>query len=130
MAATSLTGWVARHTVQAQRVERERMRFSVILVPDETGRISVSVPALPGCVCVGRSREEALTRVRDAIAGWLEVEAATGHQPIVEMPGLIGQGAAQALEIIDKMRAAGELPSHDEYELDVVCVEVQPPVVA
>ena len=46
------------------------MRYSVILVPDDEGLISVSIPALPGCVSMGHSREEALAHARDAILGW------------------------------------------------------------
>lgn len=106
------------------------MRYSLILVPDEEGRISVSVPALPGCVSVGSSREEAIDHAREAIAGWLEAEAAAGRHPPWETPAVVAAGVAQALEIIDEMRAAGELPPDYGYELGVVTVEVQPPVVA
>jgi predicted RNase H-like HicB family nuclease len=34
----------------------------------------VYVPALPGCVTQGKTREEALTNVMEAIEGWLEVQ--------------------------------------------------------
>jgi antitoxin HicB len=43
------------------------MRYSVVLLPEEDGRFTVTVPALPGCVTYGNSVEHALERVRDAI---------------------------------------------------------------
>ena len=41
------------------------MRYSVILVPDDAGAISVSVPALPGCVSVGRPLSYDANRIRE-----------------------------------------------------------------
>ena len=57
-------------------------RYTVVLIPEEDGFV-VHVPALPGCVTEGDTREEALAMARDAIAGYLESLAATG-QPIPE----------------------------------------------
>jgi len=46
--------------------------YTIVLDPDENGRgYTVLVPALPGCVTQGRSRAEALTRAREAIAGYI-----------------------------------------------------------
>jgi len=106
------------------------MRYSVILVPDETGRVSVTVPALPGCVSVGATTEEALAHVREAIHGWLETEALAGSRPPVETPDMVGHGVALALETIEEMREAGEYPFDRGYELEVTTVEVRPPVAA
>ena len=39
---------------------------------DEEGYYTVTVPALPGCVTQGRTKEEALERVKEAIQGYLE----------------------------------------------------------
>ncbi|MEM1013619.1 MAG: type II toxin-antitoxin system HicB family antitoxin [Planctomycetota bacterium] len=51
------------------------MRRAVVLAadPESPGYWTVSVPSLPGCVSQGRSEEEALENIRDAIEGWLEV---------------------------------------------------------
>jgi predicted RNase H-like HicB family nuclease len=49
------------------------MRFQVTLTPDEDGWIVAEVPALPGCITQGNTREEALLNVKDAIEGWLQV---------------------------------------------------------
>lgn len=49
------------------------LNFTVILDPDETGRgYTVLVPALPGCVTQGRTKEEALQRAREAIRCHIE----------------------------------------------------------
>jgi antitoxin HicB len=46
--------------------------YDVVLVPEDEGGFSVSVPALPGCASQGETREEALAMVREAIEGYLE----------------------------------------------------------
>ena len=48
------------------------MKYKVLLIESEEG-FSVSCPALPGCWSQGRTREEALDNVREAIRLWLEV---------------------------------------------------------
>jgi predicted RNase H-like HicB family nuclease len=48
--------------------------FHVTLTPDEDGWIVASVPALKGCHSQGKTREEALDNIREAIDLWLEVE--------------------------------------------------------
>lgn len=48
--------------------------FKVILEWDPEGlAYHVYVPALPGCVSFGSTREEALERIQEAIQGFLEV---------------------------------------------------------
>ncbi|MGC8493550.1 MAG: type II toxin-antitoxin system HicB family antitoxin [Syntrophobacteraceae bacterium] len=49
------------------------MRLRVIVERDELGYYVAEVPALPGCLSQGRTREEALENIREAIEGWLEV---------------------------------------------------------
>lgn len=48
------------------------MTRSVILYIDEEGNYIAEVPSLPGCGSDGKTREEALTNVRDAIEGYIE----------------------------------------------------------
>ena len=48
------------------------MKFRVIIERDEDGVYVVECPALPGCVSQGRTREEALKNIQDAIQGYLE----------------------------------------------------------
>ena len=49
------------------------MTYRVVLIESEEG-FAVGCPALPGCWSQGRTREEALANIREAIALWLEVE--------------------------------------------------------
>lgn len=46
--------------------------FTVVLDPDEEGGYTVTVPALPGCITQGDTREEALEHAQEAIKGFLE----------------------------------------------------------
>jgi predicted RNase H-like HicB family nuclease len=45
--------------------------YKVVLEYNE-GYYTVTVPALPGCVTQGRTKDEALKRAREAIQGYLE----------------------------------------------------------
>jgi antitoxin HicB len=47
-------------------------RYRVILEPESEGGYAVWVPALPGCVSQGESREEALAHIREAIQCYVE----------------------------------------------------------
>jgi predicted RNase H-like HicB family nuclease len=48
-------------------------KFLVTLVPGEDGWIVAECPSLPGCVSQGKSKEEALKNIQEAIEGILEV---------------------------------------------------------
>jgi predicted RNase H-like HicB family nuclease len=54
------------------------MKFLVTLVPGEDGWIVAECPALPGCMSQGRSREEALDNIREAIEASLLTRRETG----------------------------------------------------
>jgi len=54
------------------------MRLVVTMERDETGMIVVECPAIPGCVSQGRSEDEALSNIREAIAACIEARAASG----------------------------------------------------
>jgi predicted RNase H-like HicB family nuclease len=47
------------------------MKFRVIITQDEDGFYVAEVPSLPGCISQGKTREEALENIKDAIAGYL-----------------------------------------------------------
>jgi len=47
------------------------MKFAITFEQDEDGYIVVSCPALPGCHSQGRTKEEAITNVREAIRGYI-----------------------------------------------------------
>jgi predicted RNase H-like HicB family nuclease len=48
------------------------MKLRVVLEPSEDGGYTVTVPALPGCISEGDSRQEALANIEDAIQLYLE----------------------------------------------------------
>lgn len=48
------------------------MKYRVLIEPDEDGVYVAEVPALAGCISQGRTREEALENIRDAISAYLE----------------------------------------------------------
>lgn len=51
------------------------MTWRVVLErDDETGDWAAWCPQLPGCASAGRTREEALTHIREAIALYLELD--------------------------------------------------------
>lgn len=49
------------------------MKLRVVIEKDETGYYVAEVPALPGCVSQGRTRQEARANIREAIVGWVSV---------------------------------------------------------
>jgi predicted RNase H-like HicB family nuclease len=53
--------------------EDRNMKFHVVVEEDEAGYFAAEVPALPGCLSEGKTREEAIANVKEAIEGWLEV---------------------------------------------------------
>lgn len=48
------------------------MKYRVLIEHDEHGMYVAEVPALPGCISQGQTREEAIENVREAIAAYLE----------------------------------------------------------
>ena len=47
------------------------MKFAITLEQDENGFIVASCPALPGCHSQGRTREEAIANISEAIIGYV-----------------------------------------------------------
>ena len=47
------------------------MKYPVVLYESDEG-FAVSCPALPGCWSQGKTREDALVNIREAIQLWLE----------------------------------------------------------
>lgn len=60
------------------------MKFHVTLDRDEDGVWVIECPAIPGCVSQGKTREEALENIRDAIKLCLEVRAERGLPLTIE----------------------------------------------
>jgi predicted RNase H-like HicB family nuclease len=67
-------GFQARISIMTRRV---------LLYPGEDGFVVAEVPSLPGCISQGRTREEALDNVREAISLHEEVLRERG-EPLPE----------------------------------------------
>lgn len=52
------------------------MKLHVSIDQDEAGYFVAEVPALPGCLSQGKTYEEAIANIREAVEGWLEVQTA------------------------------------------------------
>jgi predicted RNase H-like HicB family nuclease len=52
--------------------EETPMQYTVIIEPADDGTFSVYVPDLPGCVSTGRTRDEAIDAIREAIHGHIQ----------------------------------------------------------
>jgi predicted RNase H-like HicB family nuclease len=50
----------------------------VIMYPGEDGYIVVECPSLPGCISQGKTEEEALANIKEAIELWIEDAVANG----------------------------------------------------
>ncbi len=48
------------------------MKYTVILTTGEDGWVVAEAPALAGCMSQGRTREEAIASISDAISAYLE----------------------------------------------------------
>ena len=66
------------------------MKLTVMLEQSEEGGFTVLVPALPGCISEGSTREEALKNIREAIELYLE--------PVED--DLVPQSEAELLELV------------------------------
>ncbi len=58
------------------------MLFHVVLTPDEDGWIVAECPALPGCISQGKTEQEAVTNIKEAITAWLWAEDQKAAQSI------------------------------------------------
>ncbi|HLE82370.1 MAG TPA: type II toxin-antitoxin system HicB family antitoxin [Dehalococcoidia bacterium] len=59
----------------------EEYEYAVVLeFDDEIGEYVALVPALPGCTSQGKTKEEALANVREAIRGHIETFRHLGHR--------------------------------------------------
>jgi predicted RNase H-like HicB family nuclease len=54
-----------------RRGNHTNMRYRVVIEQDEDGVYAVECPALPGCISQGKTRDEAVANIKDAIQGYL-----------------------------------------------------------
>jgi predicted RNase H-like HicB family nuclease len=53
-------------------IKEQSMKYRVLIEQDEDGIYVAEVPALPGCISQGQTREEAVESIKEAIAAYLE----------------------------------------------------------
>jgi len=64
------------NTVKTFQVIRGGIVFE--LQPEPEGGYTISVPSLPGCISCGKTFEEAIEMIKDAMEGWLAVAREEG----------------------------------------------------
>ncbi|MCX7736523.1 MAG: type II toxin-antitoxin system HicB family antitoxin [Candidatus Kapabacteria bacterium] len=47
------------------------MKYRILIEEDEDGIFVAECPSLPGCISQGKTREEVLANIKDAISGYL-----------------------------------------------------------
>jgi len=60
------------------------MKFIVTMEKDEDGMLVVEFPSIPGCVSQGKTEQEAIDNIKDAIKQCFEVRSERG-MPLNEM---------------------------------------------
>ena len=65
-----------KRTLRVFQVIRSGVVFE--LQPEPQGGYTITVPALPGCISYGKTFEEAIDMIKDAIEGWLVVAEEEG----------------------------------------------------
>ncbi|MBI5225040.1 type II toxin-antitoxin system HicB family antitoxin [Candidatus Micrarchaeota archaeon] len=48
------------------------MKYRIIIEKDEDGAFIASCTTLPGCISQGKTRQEAITNIKDAMQGYLQ----------------------------------------------------------
>ncbi len=54
------------------------MKLLITLERDETGMIVAECPSIPGCISQGKTEEEALDNIREAVQACIEAGAEAG----------------------------------------------------
>ena len=60
------------------------MKFYITIERDEDGYYITECPAIPGCISQGKTKDEAITNIQDAIKGCLEVRTEQGLPLTIE----------------------------------------------
>lgn len=60
------------------------MKYRILIEQDEDGMFVAEVPALPGCISQGNTRNEALDNIREAIRAY--IESLQKHNEPVPLP--------------------------------------------
>ena len=61
------------------------MKFIITILRDEDGMFVVECPSIPGCVSQGKTEQEAIDNIKEAIKQCLEVRSERGMSLTVSM---------------------------------------------
>lgn len=61
------------------------MKFIVTIERDEDGMLVIECPSIPGCVSQGKTEQEAIDNIKDAIKQCLEVRSERGMPLTISM---------------------------------------------
>ena len=112
------------------------MKFRVTIESDEDGVFVAECPALPGCISQGKTRDEAMANIRDAIQGYVESLKKHGEPipaPITEavveenlVPRGVSQGTLDPLrELFQTCNLARYAPIKSSQELAAIIPKVE-----
>jgi len=68
----------------SNKIGETAMQFNVVLDRDEDGMWIVECPSIPGCISQGKTKQEALKNIKEAIQLCLEVRAERGLPLTIE----------------------------------------------
>ena len=94
VAVKRVRGWRAVQAVTGQAVATDddgALKLPVVLETDEDGWVVARCPTLPGCHSQGRTRDEALANIREAVTDYLASKNAYGGASL----------AAASFELVD-----------------------------
>ena len=80
MSGSSRGGEKASAAASKQPGKRPRLKVKVMIYPAEEGGFWAQVPALPGCITEGDTREELLTNLREALQAYM-LSTSGGFEP-------------------------------------------------
>jgi predicted RNase H-like HicB family nuclease len=96
------------------------MKFTVTFDRDEDGVWVVECPAIPGCVSQGKTKEQAIENIRDAIKLCLEVRAERGMPLTIEVDDVDFEGRRSLLSTGRGIRRdRDDLPSLTELRIEM-----------
>lgn len=84
------------------------MKLIITLIRDKTGMILAECPSIPGCTSQGRTREEAVAKIREVLHSRLESHAEDGVPPKVEIDEIDFEWPGKPIDesrIVDKYNA-------------------------
>ena len=73
--------------------------YTVLFEPAVEGGYTVTVPLLPGVITEGDTLDEARTRVREAIAGYIKVLRKHGERVPVERAARLGRAVTERIAV-------------------------------